>query len=176
MRNEKGQFVKGLVPHNKQDDVDHGHHLMYNRGCRCDLCKAAWTHHVREQKGSVPWALQKLQPCKDCNERPRFKGRRCKECMNELARVAENKKNRRLSELEYSEMFVAQNGTCLICKKPETSKRNGKIKELAEDHCHKTNTVRGLLCANHNTGLGLFNDDPALLEAAAQYLRERDKK
>jgi Recombination endonuclease VII len=38
------------------------------------------------------------------------------------------------------------------------------------DHCHKTGTVRGILCINCNTGLGKFKDDPMLLEFARIYL------
>lgn len=42
------------------------------------------------------------------------------------------------------------------------------------DHKHGEGTWRGVLCYKHNTGLGLFNDDPELLEAAANYLRTHE--
>lgn len=71
---------------------------------------------------------------------------------------------------QYAEMLAAQGGTCEICKKPETAARNGRVKDLAVDHCHNTNAVRRLLCSNCNHGLGHFKDDPALLRAAAGYL------
>jgi hypothetical protein len=82
-----------------------------------------------------------------------------------------NEKNRILTPEQYDSMSAAQGGVCAVCFKPETSKRNGKIKQMAEDHIHGTHIVRGLLCAKHNTGIGLFNDDPDLLEAAVLYLR-----
>ena len=44
------------------------------------------------------------------------------------------------------------------------------------DHCHKTGLIRGLLCARCNKAIGWFGDDPALLEAAALYLRQRTTK
>ena len=47
---------------------------------------------------------------------------------------------------DYDLMFFSQNGTCYICKKPETSRdsHSGKTKLLAVDHNHKTGQVRAL--------------------------------
>lgn len=72
----------------------------------------------------------------------------------------------------YQELLVEQGGCCAICRKPErhTAGRSGKLKDLAVDHCHTAGVVRGLLCGSCNTAIGLFNDDPALLDAAKDYL------
>lgn len=72
----------------------------------------------------------------------------------------------------YQEMLREQNGVCAICHKPETApdKASGKTKDLAIDHDHKTGAVRQLLCSSCNRGLGLFNDDPELLDKAKAYL------
>jgi Recombination endonuclease VII len=81
----------------------------------------------------------------------------------------------KLSIPDWERMFAAQNGVCLICRKPEVARDNnnaGKIRRLSIDHDHETGKVRGLLCAKHNSALGLFQDDPVLLRAAADYLEK----
>jgi hypothetical protein len=54
-------------------------------------------------------------------------------------------------------------GKCFIC--------NENKPRMAVDHCHVTQTKRGVLCPSCNTGLGHFQDRPELLEKAAAYLR-----
>ena len=72
----------------------------------------------------------------------------------------------------YQEMLREQGGVCAICSQGEKSpdKASGKLKDLAIDHDHKTGKVRNLLCSACNRGLGLFRDDPALLDTARNYL------
>ena len=66
---------------------------------------------------------------------------------------------------DYERMLEEQNGGCYLCgKKPE-----GK-RALDIDHDHKTGKVRGLLCSNHNRGLGLLDDDIKILIKALEYL------
>ena len=74
----------------------------------------------------------------------------------------------------YQEMLREQNGVCAICGEPERSpdKASGKTRDLAIDHNHETGVVRQLLCSNCNRALGLFCDDPALLDAARAYLHK----
>lgn len=67
-----------------------------------------------------------------------------------------------LSREEYDKFIVLSKGLCEICE----AKTN-----LVVDHCHKTRKVRGLLCNNCNTGLGMFNDNDKMLLSAVDYLR-----
>jgi hypothetical protein len=72
----------------------------------------------------------------------------------------------------YNQMLEAQGGVCAICNQPETHKRNGKLKALAVDHHHASGKIRGLLCSDCNTGIGKLKDDPKVLLAAAEYLKQ----
>src|ERR1700759_155298 len=62
---------------------------------------------------------------------------------------------------QFANLLDTHSNRCAIC-----GKKNVRNKELCVDHCHGTGTVRGLLCNNCNTGLGMFMDNPELLIAA----------
>jgi len=69
----------------------------------------------------------------------------------------------------YDILSNSQNNVCAICKKPNNIK-NGKIKKLGVDHCHKTGRIRGLLCTKCNIGIGMLDDNVNFLESAIKYL------
>lgn len=71
---------------------------------------------------------------------------------------------------QFEFMLQEQNFVCAICGKED---RQGR--ELAVDHCHASEKVRGLLCSDCNMGLGQFKDSVDLLMKAKDYL-ERDYK
>ena len=68
---------------------------------------------------------------------------------------------------QYNRILEDQNNVCAICNNLD---RNGR--SLAVDHCHTTNKVRGLLCTDCNTALGLFKDNKDLLSSAIMYLNK----
>lgn len=63
-------------------------------------------------------------------------------------------------------MLDDQGGICAICGTDEFP--NTPV----VDHDHVTNEIRGILCRNCNWGLGQFKDDPDLMLAAAEYIKE----
>lgn len=77
-----------------------------------------------------------------------------------------------ITPAQEAEMFAAQSGVCAICacERTKTDSRSGKLMDFDVDHCHTTGKVRGLLCSRCNRGIGLFQDDPAILRRAAAYL------
>ena len=64
---------------------------------------------------------------------------------------------------QYQTLLEEQNGVCYLCGEED-------FRNLAVDHCHKTNTVRQLLCSECNMGLGKFKDNADLLRKAADYV------
>ena len=83
----------------------------------------------------------------------------------------DNLKRYGISTVEWENLFKLQCGVCAICKEPQSVLLKGELKRLAVDHCHKTKKIRGLLCDNCNKALGLFKDNPEILDCASQYLR-----
>jgi hypothetical protein len=65
-----------------------------------------------------------------------------------------------LTEEEYNKLTI--NVTCEICEH--------EMGTPCVDHDHKTGKVRGVLCRECNSALGLFMDDPDILRKAIDYL------
>jgi len=68
-----------------------------------------------------------------------------------------------LSEKDFNLKCEQQENRCKICGKFEQT--------LYVDHCHETGKIRGLLCSNCNTGLGMFKDNINNLLNAVEYLK-----
>lgn len=82
-----------------------------------------------------------------------------------------------ISLIEYDALVIKHKNVCAICKQPETAKdKNGTVWRLSVDHCHSSNEIRGLLCNNCNTALGLLKDSVSNLEKAILYLRLHQAK
>ena len=80
-----------------------------------------------------------------------------------------------LSEEGYKTLYDKQKGRCAICGKTAEEMHGhwgANCKRLHLDHDHSTNKIRGFLCNGCNYGLGLFGDNPDILEIAAKYLRD----
>lgn len=86
------------------------------------------------------------------------------------------RRNHGIDIARYNEMLVAQSACCAICRRPETLVKGGRLMNLAIDHDHSTDFVRGLLCSNCNRALGMFEDNPEFLANAISYLRLSDEK
>ena len=102
---------------------------------------------------------------------------RCYDCRNKEYKGNENGKrrvrNRNLIKqfgitlIDYEVLLEKQNYKCLICGISQES----LSQQMAVDHDHQTNKIRGLLCGSCNGGLGLFKDNILLLRKAIKYLK-----
>lgn len=73
-----------------------------------------------------------------------------------------------ISEQDIRDMMDTQRGCCDICKISLVSPES--TRSFAVDHCHSSGKVRGLLCNNCNTAIGLFLDNKEILSSAIFYL------
>ena len=72
-----------------------------------------------------------------------------------------------LSIEDFTKLSEKQHNLCAICYQPPKGS-----KYLYIDHNHKTGKIRGLLCRDCNSALGLFHDNITSLEIAIKYLEE----
>ena len=70
---------------------------------------------------------------------------------------------------DYEMMRVVQEYRCGICEKHETEASRGR---LVVDHDHTTGEVRGLLCQQCNTGIGMLCDSHEVVSKAKRYLEK----
>lgn len=77
------------------------------------------------------------------------------------ARMAKFRDRYGITLEDFDRMSTMQDGKCLICQ---------QVRALVVDHDHGTGLVRGLLCSRCNISIGAFDDSPALLTAASNYL------
>ena len=135
---------------------------------RCRKCNKLKKHHkhTRSKNGLQYW-------CIDC--RKTWKHEERKQYFRNF--YHHNKKQWLDSHLrhtygisldEYNTLFKKQHKKCAICLNFCSSGRR-----LAVDHCHKTNIVRGLLCANCNAMIAHALDNIKILKAGINYLKRK---
>jgi hypothetical protein len=81
----------------------------------------------------------------------------------------------------YDEVLNAQGGTCAMPGCDAADDGTDRSRRLHVDHDHACcpgnyscgACIRGLLCHRHNTGVGMFLDDPTELLRAADYVASR---
>ncbi|MGW2644452.1 endonuclease VII domain-containing protein [Streptomyces sp. NPDC001393] len=123
-------------------------------------------------RGVVPDGHKHCQGCGEVKPRSawhRGKASRCKACRAAEGRARHLKRNYDLTEAERDALIASQRGLCVICLvAPAVHVLVAPAVHV--DHCHKTGRVRGVLCFNCNSGLGLLRDDPDAMYRAADYL------
>ena len=82
-----------------------------------------------------------------------------------------NLKRYNITPDDFNRMFIKQGGYCAICGEHQSEFK----KRLHVHHDHGTGQVICLLCPKCNIGLGMFQDDPELLEKAAILVRQNQE-
>lgn len=83
---------------------------------------------------------------------------------NEEVNFRRRARNYGLTPEELQKLLDDADGKCEICEQPPT-------RWLVVDHCHKGGNVRGILCEQCNQALGLFKDNPEVMQRAINYLK-----
>lgn len=87
-----------------------------------------------------------------------------------MKRFAHIKRAYGLSPAEFQLLLEYQDSRCGMCRKPFVFTKRGGLPHT--DHCHTTDALRGLLCSECNTSLGII-EDPIKRDQAARYLADR---
>lgn len=107
--------------------------------------------------------------------------KKCVVCLRWNLRRHKLKMRFGLTYNDYLNKHREQGGKCAICGRVILTLstdvgRQGKVDSACLDHCHRTGKVRGLLCKNCNTGIGLLQESEAALKGAIKYLRKWQEK
>ncbi len=151
------------------------------------------TEHIPAEHVEVPAKIvvanfkipAALRSCIKCHDAPRTKhSHYCRTCLNAYHRSRYNYERERDKQLqanygvsldEYNALSHAQDDVCAICKQPEKNRGGKKRTEnvtpmLHVDHDHVTGKIRGLLCSECNTAIGMLHEDPNRIKALLKYL------
>lgn len=128
----------------------------------CSSCQAVHTKDNFHKNKATKDGLHTI--CKSCNG---LKSLKWKKDNPERAKDRDYQRKYGISYAEYGVFLALQKGGCAICSTPFEEALRGV---LFVDHCHTTGRVRGLLCQNCNTAIGLLKDSPLLCTKAAEYL------
>jgi len=135
--------------------------------------KKAERHHARRtayEAGQTTYTP--AEPCKHGHMLRWVSTNNCVQCDTDArqrhkisGKLSRIKKEYGLNKDQYFALVAKHNGRCAVCmEQPESNF------SLHIDHCHDTGSVRGLLCQQCNQGIGLFKENPSLMQAAINYL------
>ena len=173
--------IKPLSDFSKNSHSTNGHQSACKKcksGCTCKKCGVLyWRTSQSGAKKLCPSCAASFSYCYSCKNHKEhdefskstltnsgFDGR-CKACSRALHLFREYG----IDPERYDYMFAEQAGLCAICLRPPPDNRP----VLFVDHCHRTGTVRGLLCNFCNTSIGYLRDDVPTILRAADYVFTR---
>lgn len=133
---------------------------------RCTPCLAEWTRNQANTRYKQ-WRAADPDRARDLDRRGYD---RRAEKIRQVKLDEHLRRKYGLERADYDRMVEAQGNRCLICQRePNGGSHHAR---LHVDHCHGSGRVRGLLCGNCNTMIGLAGEDPKVLLAAVEYLEK----
>jgi hypothetical protein len=140
--------------------------------------KAAPSYNAGRQN---PWTERECLNCGTVFQRAEKNGGARRHCSDACKREAASKRVYPIRRYKLAARYgitleqldamqAEQDGRCAICSRI----LDGKGLEASApqvDHDHATGKVRAILCRPCNTALGMFRDNPELVDQAAAYLR-----
>jgi hypothetical protein len=141
---------------------------IYCSSCDQTLPRTAFSFRTKGRQVGQPYL-----PCKDCKNRkhreylaanPHVKKRHRKPAHAQDYYL----KKYGLTRESFEALLVAQDWRCAIC--PAVFRGDDAVTP-AIDHCHQSGAVRGVLCRECNSALGLLKDSADYAARAAEYLR-----
>jgi hypothetical protein len=146
------------------------------RGARIDWNDPEAVRAYKRQKAAEAYAANP-EPFREASRRQRVKnprpgGRRADDSLRYLYGLTAER---------LAEMAVKQEGLCYLCDEPLDF---GKKRGVHVDHDHNCcrgkrscgTCIRGLACADCNTGVGLFGDDPDRMRKVADNLEAANRR
>lgn len=121
--------------------------------------------------GYITHGRNNQSPCDSCRLAANKYRREKQKKDNELLGYNPRRlKRHHITKEYYDKLLNKYSGKCWICREK---------KAIHIDHNHKCCTggyscgkcIRGVLCSNCNTAIGLLNDDSALLNSAIKYIK-----
>ena len=151
------------------DQISTAHLLLETRICRvCKKQKNLLGDYYLSRKDPTKKSSYSYE-CKECTVK------RTVEYNREHSTSVKSqylKRNYGLTFEEFEAMLSNQDNCCAICK---STKPLGRHKRFNVDHHNKTGRVRGLLCSNCNTALGLVDDNIHTLKSMIEYLEHHEQ-
>ena len=105
--------------------------------------------------------------CRLCKNKQTKLSRERKEFYHKFPKLV--RKRRMMTTYKISSEHYNKLNNIQQCESCGRYKKDFK-KGLVIDHCHKSGKVRGILCSNCNTTLGLLNDNVVFLKNLINYL------
>lgn len=134
------------------DKIPHDHAGQKSRNCRiCGEFKSPLEFPLIKHKGCYG-GYQAYTACIECEKQRKF--------------VSHLKNRYGLTWEAYCQMIEEQDNKCYLCDQLPSD----VFDKLVVDHCHKTNTVRKLLCRSCNVFLSKMEACPNYLDRVNSYL------